>query len=178
MGPACPAREALCARDGAARRREGLRKRARPDSNGGMGSPVERIREYHRELKEIRHDLHAHPELGFEETRTSTLVADKLASWGIEVHRGLAKTGVVGVVKGRGTSGGRAIGLRADMDCLPVHETGSVPYRSRHDGRMHACGHDGHTTMLLGAARSEEHTSELQSHSDLVCRLLLKKKRG
>src|SRR6059036_2604378 len=118
-----------------------------------MGSPVERIREYHRELKEIRHDLHAHPELGFEETRTSTLVADKLASWGIEVHRGLAKTGVVGVVKGRGTSGGRAIGLRADMDCLPVHETGSVPYRSRHDGRMHACGHDGHTTMLLGAAR-------------------------
>src|SRR5213596_814361 len=118
-----------------------------------MGSPVERIREYHRELKEIRHDLHAHPELGFEETRTSTLVADKLASWGIEVHRGLAKTGVVGVVKGRGTSGGRAIGLRADMDCLPVHEAGSLPYRSRHDGRMHACGHDGHTTMLLGAAR-------------------------
>src|SRR5436190_1490138 len=153
MGPACPAREALCARDGAARRREGLRKRARPDSNGGMGSPVERIREYHSELEAIRHDLHAHPELGFEETRTSALVADKLASWGIEVHRGLAKTGVVGVVKGRGTSGGRAIGLRADMDCLPVHETGSVSYRSRHDGRMHACGHDGHTTMLLGAAR-------------------------
>src|SRR6266480_1080187 len=119
MGPARPAREALCARDGAARRREGLRKRARPDSNGGMGSPVERIREYHSELEAIRHDLHAHPELGFEETRTSALVADKLASWGIEVHRGLAKTGVVGVVKGRGTS----------------------------------CGHDGHTTMLLGAAR-------------------------
>src|SRR2546425_6041332 len=118
-----------------------------------MGNPVEHIRKYHPELKEIRHDLHAHPELGFEETRTSALVADKLASWGIEVHRGLAKTGVVGVVKGRGTSGGRAIGLRADMDCLPVHETGSVPYRSRHDGRMHACGHDGHTTMLLGAAR-------------------------
>src|SRR5205814_8876387 len=153
MGPARHAREALCARDGAARRREGLRKRARPDSNGGMGSPVERIREYHPELEAIRHDLHAHPELGFEETRTSALVADKLASWGIEVHRGLAKTGVVGVVKGRGTSGGRAIGLRADMDCLPVHETGSVPYRSRHEGRMHACGHDGHTTMLLGAAR-------------------------
>src|SRR5438445_6313014 len=153
MGPACPAREALCARDGAARRREGLRKRARPDSNGGMGNPVEHIRKYHPELKEIRHDLHAHPELGFEETRTSALVADKLASWGIEVHRGLAKTGVVGVVKGRGTSSGRAIGLRADMDCLPMHETGGVPYRSRHDGRMHACGHDGHTTMLLGAAR-------------------------
>ena len=118
-----------------------------------MGNPVERIREYHPELKAIRHDLHAHPELGFEETRTSALVADKLASWGIEVHRGIAKTGVVGVVKGRGTSLGRAIGLRADMDCLPLHETGGVPYRSRHDGRMHACGHDGHTTMLLGAAR-------------------------
>src|SRR5436853_1588642 len=118
-----------------------------------MGNPVEHIREYHPELKAIRHDLHAHPELAFEETRTSALVADKLASWGIEVHRGLAKTGVVGVVKGRGASDGRAIGLRADMDCLPVHETGDVPYRSRHDGRMHACGHDGHTTMLLGAAR-------------------------
>src|SRR6266480_93086 len=118
-----------------------------------MGNPVEHIRAYHPELRAIRHDLHAHPELAFEETRTSALVADKLASWGIEVHRGLAKTGVVGVVTGRGTSDGRAIGLRADMDCLPVHETGGVPYRSRHDGRMHACGHDGHTTMLLGAAR-------------------------
>src|SRR6267142_1094427 len=118
-----------------------------------MRNPVEHIREYHPELKAIRHDLHAHPELGFEETRTSALVADKLASWGIEVHRGLAKTGVVGVVKGRGTSSGRAVGLRADMDCLPMHETGGVPYRSRHDGRMHACGHDGHTTMLLGTAR-------------------------
>src|SRR3989442_1267965 len=96
-----------------------------------MGSPVERIREYHRELEEIRHDLHAHPELGFEETRTSTLVADKLASWGIEGHRGLAKTGGGGVVKGRGTSGGRAIGLRADMGCLPVQEPGSLPCRSR-----------------------------------------------
>ena len=73
-----------------------------------MRNPVEHIREYHPELKAIRHDLHAHPELGFEETRTSALVADKLASWGIEVHRGLAKTGVVGVVKGRGTSSGRA----------------------------------------------------------------------
>src|SRR6201988_743468 len=118
-----------------------------------MGKPVDHIREYHAELKAIRHDLHSHPELAFEETRTSALVADKLASWGIEVHRGLAKTGVVGVVKGRSTSSGRAIGLRADMDCLPIQETGAVPYRSRSEGRMHACGHDGHTTMLLGAAR-------------------------
>src|SRR6267378_1468792 len=133
-----------------------------------MGSPVEHIRKYHPELKAIRHDLHAHPELGFEETRTSALVADKLASWGIEVHRGLAKTGVVGVVKGRGTAGGRAIGLRADMDCLPVHETGSVSYRSRHDGRMHACGHDGHTTMLLGAARYLAETRDFGGTAYLI----------
>jgi hippurate hydrolase len=114
-------------------------------------SPVEHIRRFHPELTTIRHDIHAHPELAFEEDRTSQLVARWLAEWGIEVHRGLAKTGVVGVVHGR--AGERTIGLRADMDCLPMHETGSVPYRSRHDGRMHACGHDGHTTMLLGAAR-------------------------
>ena len=116
-----------------------------------MTNPVEHIRRFHPELTTIRHDIHAHPELAFEEDRTSQLVARWLAEWGIEVHRGLAKTGVVGVVHGR--AGERTIGLRADMDCLPMHETGSVPYRSRHDGRMHACGHDGHTTMLLGAAR-------------------------
>ncbi|HEX5477944.1 MAG TPA: M20 aminoacylase family protein, partial [Burkholderiales bacterium] len=108
---------------------------------------------YHAELREIRRDLHAHPELGFEENRTASIVAEKLAGWGIEVHRGLAKTGVVGVVRGRKAASGRAVGLRADMDCLPMHEAGTVPYRSRHEGRMHACGHDGHTTMLLGAAR-------------------------
>jgi amidohydrolase len=118
-----------------------------------MRTPVEEIRNYHAELREIRHDIHAHPELGFEEERTSEIVAGKLAAWGIEVHRGLAKTGVVGVVRGREGSGGRAVGLRADMDCLPIREAGNLPYRSRHDGRMHACGHDGHTTMLLGAAR-------------------------
>jgi amidohydrolase len=118
-----------------------------------MTSPVNKIRSYHAELKELRHDIHAHPELAFEENRTSTLVAEKLGSWGIEVHRGIAKTGVVGVIKGRRVSSGRGVGLRADMDCLPMHETGTVPYRSRHEGRMHACGHDGHTTMLLGAAR-------------------------
>ena len=120
---------------------------------GPMSTPVEHLRRYHAELKEIRHDLHAHPELAFEESRTSQIVADRLAAWGVEVHRGLARTGVVGVVKGRGAASGRAVGLRADMDCLPMHETGNVPYRSRHAGRMHACGHDGHTTMLLGAAR-------------------------
>ena len=118
-----------------------------------MGAAVAQIREFHAELREIRRDLHAHPELGFEENRTSEIVAAKLAGWGIEVHRGLARTGVIGVLHGRNGPGGRAVGLRADMDCLPIQETGTVPYRSRHDGRMHACGHDGHTTMLLGAAR-------------------------
>ena len=118
-----------------------------------MPTPVEEIRKFHAELREIRHDIHAHPELGFEEDRTSEIVAGRLAAWGIEVHRGLARTGVVGVVRGRHGASGRAVGLRADMDCLPIRETTGLPYRSRHEGRMHACGHDGHTTMLLGAAR-------------------------
>ena len=117
-----------------------------------MSNPVERIRRYHGELTALRRDLHAHPELAFEETRTAQRVADQLASWGIEVHRGLAKTGVVGVIPGR-KAGAKAIGLRADMDCLPMHETAARPHKSQHEGRMHACGHDGHTTMLLGAAR-------------------------
>ncbi|MGH8744858.1 MAG: M20 aminoacylase family protein [Burkholderiales bacterium] len=118
-----------------------------------MLTPVDEIRKFHAELREIRHDIHAHPELGFEEDRTAELVAGRLAAWGIDVHRGLARTGVVGVVRGRRSASGRAVGLRADMDCLPIRETTGLPYRSRHDGRMHACGHDGHTTMLLGAAR-------------------------
>jgi hippurate hydrolase len=113
---------------------------------------LEMLRLYQAELVHIRRDIHAHPELGFEEKRTSQLVADKLAAWGVEVHRGLAKTGVVGVIKGRKDSG-RAIGLRADMDCLPMQETGDIAHKSTSPGRMHACGHDGHTTMLLGAAR-------------------------
>jgi amidohydrolase len=114
--------------------------------------PLEMLRLFHAELVHIRRDIHANPELGFEEKRTSQLVADKLTEWGVEVHRGLAKTGVVGVIKGRKDSGG-AIGLRADMDCLPMHEVSDVPHKSKVAGRMHACGHDGHTTMLLGAAR-------------------------
>ena len=118
-----------------------------------MSDPTVHIRKYHAELAGIRHDLHAHPELAFEESRTAGVVAEKLAGWGVEVHRGLAKTGVVGVVRGRSAASGRAIGLRADMDCLPLQELGARPYKSKHDGRMHACGHDGHTTMLLGAAR-------------------------
>jgi amidohydrolase len=109
------------------------------------------IRGFHDELTAIRRDLHSNPELGLEEHRTAEIVAAKLKEWGIEVHRGIGKTGVVGVLK-RG-SGGKSIGLRADMDCLPMEEQTNLPYRSTKPGRMHACGHDGHTTMLLGAAR-------------------------
>ena len=118
-----------------------------------MSSPIDRIRAYHRELTAVRRDIHAHPELAFNEERTSSLVADKLAAWGIEVHRGLAKTGIVGVIAGKRKASGRGIGLRADMDCLPMHERNTFEHKSRNEGRMHACGHDGHTTMLLGAAR-------------------------
>jgi hippurate hydrolase len=98
----------------------------------------------------LRRDIHMHPELGFEEHRTSQLVADKLREWGVEVHTGIAGTGVVGVL--RNGKGRRSIGLRADLDALPLQEENHFAHRSRHDGRMHACGHDGHTTMLLAAA--------------------------
>ncbi|HEV8679932.1 MAG TPA: M20 aminoacylase family protein, partial [Stellaceae bacterium] len=112
---------------------------------------IEEIRAFHDELTGWRRDIHAHPELGFEETRTSELVAERLLSFSIEVHRGLGKTGVVGRL--RVGNSPRAIGLRADMDCLPILEANSFAHRSQNQGRMHACGHDGHTTMLLGAAR-------------------------
>jgi amidohydrolase len=102
------------------------------------------------QLVALRRDLHAHPELGYKETRTSDIVARVLAEQGIEVHRGLGGTGVVGVLQ-RG-SGSRVIGLRADMDALPMQDNGSQPWKSTHDGICHACGHDGHTVMLLGAA--------------------------
>ena len=117
-----------------------------------MGNPVEHIRGFHAELIMFRRDMHAHPELAFQEMRTSDRVAQQLTGWGIEVHRGLAKTGLVGVIRGR-KAGEGSVGLRADMDCLPMHETAARPYKSQNEGRMHACGHDGHTTMLLGAAR-------------------------
>ncbi|MCQ8781812.1 M20 aminoacylase family protein [Mangrovibrevibacter kandeliae] len=111
-----------------------------------------KIESFADELTAIRRDLHAHPEIGFEEVRTSGIVAEALASFGIEVHRGLGKTGVVGILHGaRGE--GRRIGLRADMDALPMDELTNLPYRSTVPGAFHGCGHDGHTTMLLGAAR-------------------------
>ncbi|MFG5120408.1 M20 aminoacylase family protein [Methylorubrum sp. POS3] len=114
-------------------------------------SPIDRIRSYADELTALRRDLHAHPEIGFEEVRTSGIVAAHLERFGIEVHRGLGKTGVVGILQGR--PGPRRIGLRADMDALPITEETNLPYRSKTPGKMHACGHDGHTTMLVGAAR-------------------------
>ena len=102
----------------------------------------------------VRRDIHAHPELCFEEVRTADVVAQKLTEWGIPIHRGLGKTGVVGIVKGRdGGANGRAIGLRADMDALPMQEFNTFAHASKHQGKMHACGHDGHVAMLLAAAQ-------------------------
>ncbi len=99
----------------------------------------------------VRRDIHAHPELCFQEQRTADVVAGKLAEWGIEVHRGMGTTGVVGVIKNGSSQ--RSIGLRADMDALPVHEANTFAHASKHPGKMHACGHDGHTAMLLAAAQ-------------------------
>ncbi len=103
------------------------------------------------ELVAIRRDLHEHPELGMEEVRTSGIVANLLTQWGIEIHQGIGKTGVVGVLPGKGA--GKTIGLRADMDALPIDEKTNLPFASKNPGVMHACGHDAHTTMLLGAAK-------------------------
>jgi amidohydrolase len=110
----------------------------------------EKIKAYHDDLTAWRRDIHAHPELGFDEHRTSDFVAKKLGEFGITVHRNVGKTGVVGVLQ---TGNGPTIGLRCDMDALPIDEIVEVPYKSTKPGVMHACGHDGHTTMLLGAAR-------------------------
>ena len=116
-----------------------------------MTNPIEAIRPWQSEMEAIRRDIHAHPELGLEEHRTAELVARTLESYGIEVHRGVGKTGVVGVL--RNGPGNKAIGLRADMDALPMTEMTGLPWASTVPGKMHACGHDGHTTMLLAAAK-------------------------
>ncbi|UJB66319.1 amidohydrolase [Acidovorax sp. YS12] len=109
----------------------------------------------------LRRDIHAHPELCFEEVRTADLVAEKLTQWGIPLHRGMGKTGVVGIVHGRdGGACGRGVGLRADMDALPMQEFNTFAHASKAPGKMHACGHDGHTAMLLAAAQ------HLASHRD------------
>ena len=110
------------------------------------------IADRHEEMTAWRRYLHAHPELGFEEHMTADFIAEKLESFGVEVHRGMATTGVIGVIHGQGNSD-RKIGLRADIDALPMTEINDFDHKSTHEGRMHACGHDGHTTMLLGAAQ-------------------------
>src|SRR5258708_12123040 len=114
---------------------------------------IDRIEAFADGLTAIRRDLHAHPEIGFEEVRTSGIVADKLTQWGIEVHRGLGGTGVVGVLKGKG-SGEKRIGLRADMDAFAMEENTNLRWRSTIPGRFPGCGHDGHTPRLLAAPPS------------------------
>jgi amidohydrolase len=112
---------------------------------------IDRITQFHADMRDIRRDIHAHPELCYQEARTSDVVAQKLTEWGIPVVRGLGKTGVVGTIKAGSSK--RSIGLRADMDALPLQEHNKFPHCSTNAGKMHACGHDGHTTMLLAAAK-------------------------
>ena len=137
-------------------------------------SVIPRLNELHPEMTTWRRELHAHPQTAFEETFASEFIAKKLQAWGIEIHQGLAKTGVVGVIQGRRTAGTttsnsgplRTIGLRADIDALDIQEQNDLPYKSKFAGKMHACGHDGHTTMLLGAAK---YLAETRNFTGSVC---------
>jgi amidohydrolase len=128
-----------------------------PLVHASSAATVEAIRDFQDDLVAIRHDLHAHPELGYEEVRTAAIVEKQLQAFGIETHAQIGVTGVVGVIKGRPRDGqalsSKTIGLRADMDALPIVEVNEFAHKSSYPHRMHACGHDGHTTMLLGAAR-------------------------
>jgi hippurate hydrolase len=120
------------------------------------------------ELQSLFRDLHAHPEIGFLETRTSRIVVERLRSFGVdEVHEGIARTGVVAVIRGKG-QGNRCVGLRADMDALPIRETTGLGHASKHEGVMHACGHDGHTAMLLGAAKHLAATRDFDGTAVLI----------
>jgi amidohydrolase len=147
---------------------------AGPTGSGHAGSSLvgsgratlHTITSYQSDLTAIRHDIHAHPELGMEEHRTAELVARQLEALGIEVHRGVGRTGVVGVL--RSGNGHASIGLRADMDALPIDEANDLAYRSTNAGRMHACGHDGHTTMLLGAARYLSETRDFNGTVNFI----------
>ena len=130
--------------------------------------PIEHLRNDHAALTALRRDLHAHPELGFEEHRTVEVVTRELSALGVEHHSGIGKTGVVGVIRGASSGSGRSIGLRADMDALPMHEENDFPHVSRFKGRMHGCGHDGHTTMLLGAARYLSRTRRFDGTAYLI----------
>ena len=130
---------------------------------------VNRIADLHDEITAWRHDLHAHPELLYDVHRTAASVADKLKAFGCdEVVTGIGRTGVVGVIRGRKGGSGKAVGLRADMDALPIEEATSLPYKSTVPGKMHACGHDGHTAMLLGAARYLAETRNFAGSAVLI----------
>jgi hippurate hydrolase len=121
------------------------------------------------EITAIRRDIHRHPELMYDEHRTAGLVAEKLKEWGVdEVVTGLGQTGVVGIIKGKGQGSGKVIGLRADMDALPIHEETNLEHRSTVPGKMHACGHDGHTAMLLGAAKYLTQTRDFDGTAVLI----------
>ena len=133
------------------------------------GRAFAHIAQFHPELTALRRDLHAHPELGFEEYYTAARVADALRLCGVdEVHTGIAKTGVVGIVRGRSVASGRWLGLRADMDALPMLEQGECDWRSARSGLMHGCGHDGHTAMLVGAARYLAETRQFDGTAVLI----------
>ena len=140
-----------------------------PEPYLGTHPAIASIRAFHPELVAIRHELHRNPELGFEEHATAELVARELERYGVdEIHRGIGRTGVVGVVRGRADTTGRRIGLRADMDALPIREENAFEHRSAKPGLMHACGHDGHTTMLLGAARHLAATRDFDGVAHLI----------
>jgi len=130
---------------------------------------INRLAEFHHEITGWRHDLHRHPELSFDVERTAALVAEKLKSFGVdEVVTGIGRTGVVGVIRGARGEVGRTIGLRADMDALPIREAVERPYASTIEGRMHACGHDGHTAMLLGAAKYLAETRNFSGNAIVI----------
>jgi len=131
-------------------------------------TPVDHIRVWQDHYTKVRRDLHSHPELGFEEHRTARVVCEQLKHLGIEHHAGIGKTGIVAVVPGRATASTRTIGLRADMDALPLHEENDFAHKSRYDGRMHGCGHDGHTTMLLAAAHYLHETRNFDGTAYLI----------
>ena len=139
-------------------------------ANEALRSGVyQRLAAWHGELTAFRRDLHAHPELGFEEKRTAERVTEALRVCGVdEVHSGIGKTGVVAVIRGAKAKSGRAIGLRADMDALPMREENDFSWRSSKPGLMHGCGHDGHTAMLVGAARYLAQTRDFDGTAVLI----------
>lgn len=133
------------------------------------GRAFAHIAQYHPELTALRRDLHAHPELGFEEIYTSKRVKEALKLCGVdEIHEGIGRTGVVGVIRGRSSASGSMVGLRADMDALPLTEHNDFAWKSCKQGLMHGCGHDGHTAMLIGAARYLAETRNFDGTAVLV----------